>query len=172
MGYPQSLLSEGEVIQFQLRPHFRALLIPMLWLLAEVGLLLLGAVVIPIPFISIPLIILAGIIFVMGTAVPFLRWLTTQYVFTNRRIITRKGIITRDGRDMPLAKVNNVSFQQSLFGRILNYGDLEIESAADTGMLRIRDVPNIETIQRKVYDLYEQDDARRRGTSEFPNVDG
>lgn len=163
MNYPSKLLGDGETIQFQLRPHFRALIFPMFWLIVVVGLLVLGAVVAAATFLSIPLLILAGIVFVLGAAVPFLRWLTTQYVFTNRRVITRAGIITRNGRDMPLAKVNNVSFQQTAIGRILNYGDLEIESASDTGMLVIRDVPNIEVIQRQVYDLYEQDDARRRG---------
>lgn len=162
MKYPASLLGKDEVVQFQLRPHFRALLVPFLWLMAVIGLLVLGAVIASDTFLRIPLLIAAGVVFLFGTLVPFLRWLTTQYVFTNRRIITREGILARNGRDMPLAKVNNVSFGQSVLGRILNYGDLEIESAAESGMLVIRDVPNIETIQRQVYDLYEADDTRRR----------
>ncbi len=95
---------------------------------------------------------------------PFLYWITTQYVFTNRRIITRAGVISKKGRDMPLAKVNNVSFEVGVLGRILNYGRLEITSASDENLV-IDDVPNVEVIQRDVYRLHEQDDDRRRGRS-------
>ena len=104
------------------------------------------------------------IILVLWVIRPFLDWLTTQYVFTNRRIITRAGFIAKQGRDMPLAKVNNVSFEVSLFGRILNYGRLDVTSASDENLI-IDDVPNVEVIQREVYRLHEQDDERRRRRS-------
>jgi uncharacterized membrane protein YdbT with pleckstrin-like domain len=162
--YPSSLLSEGEVVQFQLRPHFRALFVPFLWLALAVGIMVFGAMWAFDTFLRIPLLVAAAAVFLLGTTVPFLRWLTTQYVFTNRRIITREGILTRNGRDMPLARVNNVSFEQSFMGRILNYGDLEVTSASDESLV-IRDVPSVERIQRQVYDLYEEDDARRRGAT-------
>jgi len=71
---------------------------------------------------------------------------------------------------MPLSKVNNVSFEVSVMGRILNYGTLEIESASDDGDLVINDVPNVEDIQRKVYELHELDDSRRRGRGNIPRV--
>ena len=85
-------------------------------------------------------------------------------MFTNRRVITRAGLVAKRGRDMPLAKVNNVSFEISFFGRILNYGRLEIESAGDEDLV-IDDVPNVEVIQREVYRLHEEDDDRRRRRS-------
>ncbi len=80
--------------------------------------------------------------------IPFARWFTTQYVFTSRRIIIRRGMVTKQGRDMPLAKVNNVSFNVGIMGRMLNYGTLEIESASDDGDMYIQDVPDVEQIQR------------------------
>jgi hypothetical protein len=61
--------------------------------------------------------------------------------------------------------VNNVSFSVPFMGRILNYGRLVIQSAGEDSDLDIDDVPNVEVIQRSVYSLYEQDDARRRGAS-------
>jgi hypothetical protein len=69
---------------------------------------------------------------------------------------------------MPLSKVNNVSFEVSILGRVLNYGTLEVESASDDGDLIINDVPNVEDIQRKVYELHELDDSRRRGHGSSP----
>jgi hypothetical protein len=69
---------------------------------------------------------------------------------------------------MPLSKVNNVSFEVGILGRILNYGTLEVESASDDGDLVIDDVPNVEDIQRQVYELHELDDSRRRGRGSVP----
>ena len=69
---------------------------------------------------------------------------------------------------MPLAKVNNVSFEVGLIGRAMNYGTLEIESASDDGDLVINDVPNVEDIQRQVYELHELDDSRRRSGGSAP----
>ena len=112
-----------------------------------------------------PAIIIVGLFIVIFWVIrPFLYWITTQYVFTNRRIITRAGVISKKGRDMPLAKVNNVSFEVGVLGRILNYGRLEITSASDENLV-IDDVPNVEVIQRDVYRLHEQDDDRRRRRS-------
>jgi hypothetical protein len=66
---------------------------------------------------------------------------------------------------MPLAKVNDVSFKVPVMGRILNYGELDIQSAGENDGLSIADVPDVEQIQRTVYELIEADDARRRGGS-------
>jgi uncharacterized membrane protein YdbT with pleckstrin-like domain len=101
---------------------------------------------------------------VLWAVVPFLRWLTTEYTFTDRRIIVRSGIITRHGKDMPLSKVNNVSFFVPAMGRVLNYGELQIQSAGENDGLDIKDVPDVEDIQRKIYELIEADEKRRRGT--------
>ena len=102
----------------------------------------------------------------------FLRWITTQYVFTDRRIIVRQGILSKSGRDVPLSKINNVSFFVPFLGRILNYGRLEIQSAGENDGLSIKDVPSVESIQRDVYQLMESDDSRRRGGGPMPATDG
>jgi uncharacterized membrane protein YdbT with pleckstrin-like domain len=109
------------------------------------------------------IVIAVFFIVVIGwSLIPFLRWLTTQYVFTDRRIIIRRGLLTKQGRDMPLSKTNNITFNQGILGRIFNYGDLDIDSGNVDGSLIINDVPNVEEIQRDVYRLVEEDDARRR----------
>lgn len=177
MGYPTRLLGEGETIEFELRPHWRALVLPVIVLL---GVVFAGVWL----FITFDNQVLRWIIGVGGLVVfivfvlrPFLFWVTTQYVFTNRRVITRAGVIAKKGRDMPLSKVNNVSFEVGIVGRLLNYGRLEIESAGDEDLV-IDDVPNVEVIQREVYRLHEEDDERRRrrsaeaGGDPVPPTDG
>jgi uncharacterized membrane protein YdbT with pleckstrin-like domain len=93
---------------------------------------------------------------------PFLYWLTTQYVITDHRIIVRTGLISRSGRDMPLSRVNDVSFKKSVIERALNCGTLMIESAGTQGQLIISSVPDVEDIQREIYRLHDEDDERRR----------
>jgi uncharacterized membrane protein YdbT with pleckstrin-like domain len=83
-------------------------------------------------------------------------------VFTNRRIITRTGLVARRGRDMPLSRVNDVSFNHTILERIFNCGTLMVESAGERGQLQIDNVPNVETLQREIYRLHEEDDVRRR----------
>ncbi|MFZ4486721.1 MAG: PH domain-containing protein [Candidatus Nanopelagicales bacterium] len=176
MGYPKKLLADGETIQFELKPHWRALFLPIVVLIIIV---FLGTWLYFLTTNSIMryAILAVGLVIVVWfTGLPFLRWLTTQFVFTNRRVIVRRGLLTKQGRDMPLSKVNNVSFSVPFMGRILNYGRLVIQSAGDDSDLDIDDVPSVEKIQRDVYALYEQDDARRRGATnpgdEGPPSDG
>ena len=168
MGYPQRLLAPEETIKFETRPHWRALFVPAFTLIIT---LVIAAVVLSWIASSLPnmewlrwVIIGASVlILILWAVVPFLRWVTTQYVFTDRRIIVRSGIITRQGKDMPLAKVNNVSFSVPAMGRILNYGELVIQSAGENDGLTIQDVPDVEDIQRNVYEYIEADEKRRRG---------
>ncbi len=168
MGYPQDLLSEGEVIEFEMRPHWRALLVPILVTIA---------VLVAVGFITAMwgswfegsvgtvgrwVFLAAGLLLVGLFAIrPLVYWYSTLYVFTDRRIIIRTGLVAREGRDMPLSKVQNVSFSVSVWGRILNYGRLTIDSASDEELV-IEDVPDVERIQREVNRLHEEDDARRR----------
>ena len=168
MAYPHKLLAPDETIQFETRPHWRALLVPiivllvtvfgMTWLYFWIDTEMLGGTA------ARWVVLAAGIlVLVLWAIVPVLRWLTTEYVFTDRRIIVRSGIITRRGKDMPLGKVNNVSFFVPAMGRILNYGELQIQSAGENDGLEVRDVPDVEDIQRKVYEFIEADEKRRRG---------
>lgn len=173
MGYPSNLLGDDETIAFEMRPHWRSLIVPIIVLIATV---VVGGYLLAVldnegfqSGVQTVMLISAAVIILGWVVRPFLTWLTTQYVFTNRRVIVRSGLLSRAGRDMPLSRVNNVTFDKSLIDRILNCGKLTIQSAAEQGTLVISAVPNVETIQRDVYRLYEQDDARRRGGS-APNA--
>lgn len=167
MGYPKDLLGQGETIEFEMKPHWRALLPPLFWLL---GVIFVGVFVWawlsgfdnPVAQLARWIVLaVAAFIVIVFSLRPFIYWVTTDYAFTNRRIIVRSGFIAKHGRDMPLSKVQNVSFDISVLGRILNYGRLSIVSASDEELV-INDVPSVETIQREINRLHEEDDARRR----------
>ena len=162
MAYPTSLLAPGEVITKQMRPHWRALTMPIIvFILTAFGWFWLFS------FINFEPLrwIIAGVgvfVFLFYVAIPSARWYSSEYVFTDRRVITRRGVVAKKGKDVPLAKINNISFDQSVLGRILNYGDLVIDSANSDGPVTISDVPNVEVIQRNLYTSIENDNIRRR----------
>ena len=172
MGYPTKLLAQDETIKYEMHPHWRALLGPIIVLIINV---FVGSFLIAIaPWSWLKWVIGAAMVFFLfwPSLFLFLRWITTEYVFTDRRVIVRQGILTKRGRDVPLAKINNVSFYVPFLGRILNFGMLDIQSAGENDGLSIKDVPNVESIQRDVYELMEADDSRRRGGGRLPSSDG
>jgi uncharacterized membrane protein YdbT with pleckstrin-like domain len=93
---------------------------------------------------------------------PYLRWRTTRYIVTNRRVLYRSGIITQTGRDVPLYRLNDVHFENTIADRLTRSGDLILESAGEQGQLRFTDVPRVEEVQRTIHRLTEEDDQRRR----------
>ena len=73
--------------------------------------------------------------------VPFLRWRTTHYVITTHRVMVRKGIVNKNGKDITLSKITDVSFSQTLLDRMLGSGTLSIESAGDSPERDLRGDP-------------------------------
>ena len=167
MAYPARLLGEGEIIEYETRPHWRILLVPLFWFLVIVAVtsFLLGKVESNSTWqdwTRWAVFLLAMSALSYWVIRPIIFWATTLYVFTNRRIITRTGLVARKGRDMPLSRVNDVQFEHSVIERIFNCGSLIVESAGERGQLHIENVPNVENLQREIYRWHEEDDNRRR----------
>ncbi len=72
----------------------------------------------------------------------FLDWLNERYIITNRRVMEVKGIINKHVRDSALEKVNDVDLQQSIVGRILSYGTVQIITGSDIGVNMFRRISN------------------------------
>lgn len=146
MGYPAKLLSEGEVIASEFRPHWLSIL--------KEGLLVVGALVIALlvsgkvdPWVVVAIIVLGLGIAAQG----LIRWLTTLHVITNERVIYRAGWIAKKGKEIPLENVNDVAFSQTIVERIFGTGDLLIESAGTHGQSRYTDIPKPEEVQSLIY---------------------
>jgi len=83
----------------------------------------------------------AGIVFLAFTCIPlvYLIWKIIErkfdiWVVTNLRIIDEFGVLSHNAKESPIDKVNNVSFTQSFWGRLFGYGDVQIQTAAESGM--------------------------------------
>jgi len=64
------------------------------------------------------------------------------WVVTNLRVIDEKGVFNRYTKESALGKINNLSYRQSLLGRILRFGEVEIQTAAEDGATIYRMVKN------------------------------
>ena len=161
MPYPDRLLAQEEEVVHRLHPHWKMLVLPVLIFVVMAGATSFGAAVAGEPLLRYVVVGAGLFIVLIFTIVPFLRWRTTHFVITSHRVLVRRGILSRSGRDVPLSRINDVSFEHSLFERLLGCGTLVIESAGERGQVSLSDVPRVELVQGELYQLIE-DDAERR----------
>jgi membrane protein YdbS with pleckstrin-like domain len=86
-----------------------------------------------------------------------------EYVLTNYRVIRNTGILTRQSMDSRLDKINNVEHRQSLWGRLLNFGDVEIDTASETGTAVFRNISHPLEFKRAIIAAAEQYRSVGRG---------
>ena len=72
----------------------------------------------------------------------FLDWLNERYIITNRRVMEIRGTINKHVRDSALEKVNDVELDQSVIGRVLGYGTVQIITGSDIGVNMFRRISN------------------------------
>lgn len=159
-----SSLIEGERRVLILHPHWKTIIGPILVLAIVV---VAAAIAIAlIPFGSSAVIgrtVIAAVALVVAaiwSGIPVLRWRTTSYELTTRRLRMREGILARSGRDIPLNRVNDVSFSHGLIDRMLGCGRLVVESAGEHGQLVLTEIPQVERVQGTLYQLVEEEQQR------------
>lgn len=81
---------------------------------------------------------------------PFLKWKTTHFVVTDRRVLVRHGIISHHGIDIALSRVSNVQFTHGLWDRILRTGTLILGSASEDP-LKFDDIPQVKKVHSLLY---------------------
>ena len=160
----ESQLSDGERSVLTLHPHWKTLLRPALLLFVVV--VAAGALLVVIPpgrlagpgriAVGVVAIALAAAVF----AVPFLRWQTTTYRLTTRRLQLRSGILTRSGRDFPLIRISDVSFSQGPIDRLIGAGRLVVESAGEHGQLVLNEIPDVQEVQATLFQLVGEEHQR------------
>jgi uncharacterized membrane protein YdbT with pleckstrin-like domain len=160
VGFPRKLLTEGEEIQLDLRPHWIALVGPIV-----VSILAAAALGFLLPKIDGDgtvdkvmrwgLVALAVIVVIVYPVRRIVAWATSQFVVTNERLIHREGLIAKHSLEIPVERINDVRFHQSVFERLIGAGDLMIESAGERGQQRFANVRKPEDVQKRIYEMAE-----------------
>ena len=156
--YADRLLADGERVALRSRQHVLATFIEgrVPWALLILALVLLGldTRLEPGPVrdvfgwlgLALLLVGLAWLAYV------YLEWYSQDYLVTNRRVIKVEGILGKRSADSSLEKINDAVLQQSLFGRMLGYGDLDILTAAEESVDRYRMLSQAQTFKRTMLD--------------------
>jgi uncharacterized membrane protein YdbT with pleckstrin-like domain len=156
--------SEGEHSVLILHPHWKTVLMPFLLLVLVVAVAAVLLAVIPHNRLQTDeraaVGVVAVLVAVIWTGVPFLRWRTTTYELTNRRLRLRRGILSRTGRDFPLIRISDVSFEQGVLDRLLGCGRLVVESAGEHGQLVLTEIPEVKRVQAMLFQLVENEQER------------
>ena len=142
MSYVQEVLQPGEELKYQGVIHWVTYLHGVAWLLAA----LIVWIVVPQSwgerFVvrAVIVILAAGGVFWLARA-GFHSWIT-EIAVTNRRVIYKCGFISRTTAEMHMDKIESVKVDQSILGRILDYGKVTVQgTGAGTGSLGKIDEP-------------------------------
>jgi uncharacterized membrane protein YdbT with pleckstrin-like domain len=151
--FPRRLLNENEVVILDLRPHWWVLVGPAVLLAVSLGLAIAvsiaasGAAHDPLLIASLVLVLFVLARFVRRYA----RWATTSMVLTSERLILRAGVFAKSGREIPLERVNDLTYRQRFFERVIGAGDLLVESGGERGQQVLRMVPDPMRVQQAIY---------------------
>jgi uncharacterized membrane protein YdbT with pleckstrin-like domain len=157
MPFPRKYLNENEEIILDLRPHWFYLAGPALALVAALVLAL--AVRDRSAWILFPVLALA-VVSLLWFLVRYAKWVTTSFVLTSDRLIYRSGVASRQGREIPLERLNDVSFHQSLLQRMLGAGDLLVESGGERGQEQFGSFAHPQDTQNEIHRAIEAAAAR------------
>jgi uncharacterized membrane protein YdbT with pleckstrin-like domain len=157
-------LAVGEQSVEALHPHWKTLAGPVVTAFVIVAALLVGEVLIPggreAAIERLAAAVLAIALLMWWLVYPLLKWRTTRYELTTRRMRLRTGVVARNGSDIPLSRITDVSFRKSLLDRLLGCGTLVVESAGEHAEIILPQVPHVERVSATLFQLVEDERLR------------
>lgn len=162
MAISSKLLNDGERVVVSTRTHPKALILPVLALvvLLAIGVAAQVGVDSGVFHLVVWVLVLVGAVWLVVR--PFLEWVSATYTVTDRRLITRRGVVTRRGHDIPLSRISDVEYEMGIIDRMLGCGTLKISDASTDGEVTLPDIPHVEDVQRRINDLLHNGDIGRR----------
>jgi uncharacterized membrane protein YdbT with pleckstrin-like domain len=134
-NYLDELLGTNERILLKTRQHwfilFSSIALEILLIIILIGAVIAFAITTASPLVTVGFVLV--LVPLAGMLRDILIWYNRQYIVTNRRVIQISGIFSKDVVDSSLEKVNDVKLSQSFFGRLFDYGDVEILTASEVG---------------------------------------
>ena len=156
MAFPRRLLIEGEELVLDLRPHWVALVGPILVTLLVIAGWVVALVYAPDDGSGRTAVVwgalaIGVLVLVWYPLRAFVAWATSNFAVTTDRIIHREGFIAKRTMEIPLEAINDIRFQQSVVERIVGAGDIIVQSASEFGRNVFANIPDPEGVQRTIY---------------------
>lgn len=153
-------LIEGERRVRSFHPHWKRLVGPFVALLLISG--ASGAAIFFIPasfayalIAQAAIVVVAVVLLSIWSFVPYLQWKNTVYTLTSHRFTISTGVLNKSHDEIPMAKINTVTSDQTLLERLLGCGTLRVESAGERGHFELREVPKINDVRAELFRLAE-----------------
>jgi uncharacterized membrane protein YdbT with pleckstrin-like domain len=161
--FPRRLLTDGEELVMDLRPHWIALVMPAAETALLVAAVVAALVYVPDSWPSVTrwgIVAIGVILFLIHPLRLIVAWATSHFVVTSDRVIHRSGWFAKHSMEIPLEKISDVKFHQSVFERLIGAGDLVLESAGEFGQEVFGDVRRPEHVQKTIYEMTEANQRR------------
>lgn len=157
MGYPEEALAPEERLLLHRHPHWKMLFWPAVTFILITALAGFGAGVASRNTegglrsgLLIAILVAWLLIVWWRSLVPLIRWKSTHFIITDRRVLIRQGVLTHTGIDIPMNRISNVQFRHGLFDRMLGTGTLIIGSASEDP-LEYDDIPHVQQVHAMLY---------------------
>ncbi|GLZ49500.1 hypothetical protein Acsp06_56850 [Actinomycetospora sp. NBRC 106375] len=182
MAYPDGVLRRGEHVLAHRRPHWRMLVVPALVPPAAVFLAaLLAGLADAVPAgstrtaLRLALVLLAVVAIGWLAVLPLVRWRCTHLVVTDRRVLVREGVLTRESVDVGGATITGVRTRRTALERVLGAGTLVVATAGADEPWEFAGLGDVDTLARLVEGMAEDRgglDRAATGSSLLVRSDG
>jgi len=143
-------LNPGEEVVVDVRPHWWYLAGPVVTVVVVIaGASAAGIESAPTWAIWAVLVVLA--LALIWLVARYIRWASTRLLVTTTRLVERRGVISRRGREIPLSALTDISYHQTIFERVIGAGDVLLESAGRDSREVFPDLPHPARIHNEIY---------------------
>lgn len=170
MGYPEDALAPDEQLVLHTHPHWKMLFWPAVVFVVGTAAAGFGGGLIYRSVsagtgrsAALIAVAVAWVLLVVWRCVgQLIRWKTTHFIITNRRVLVREGVLTHTGRDIPMSRISSVQFRNGLWDRFMRTGTLIIDSSSQEP-LEYDDIPDVEAVHSLLYnEVFDDGRARSR----------
>ncbi|HEY1332021.1 MAG TPA: PH domain-containing protein [Actinomycetota bacterium] len=155
MAFPRRLLAPGEDIVLDLRPHWISVFVSGLEAVAALVVYVILLLNVPdswAPWVRWLLFIVLALILILTLGRKLIGWATSHFVVTTERVIHRSGWLAKQSMEIPVDRISDVKFGQSIFERLVGAGNLTIESAGEFGQQKFDYIMHPERVQKTIYE--------------------
>lgn len=175
--YVQNLMGQKERIVLVTRQHWFALFsrifLEIVLIIILVAAFVAASTYYPVAIYGLILVLVPFI----GMVRDILIWSSRQYIVTNRRVMQVAGVLSKDVVDSSLEKVNDIKMNQSFFGRLFDYGDIQILTASESGIDLFERIANPIKFKTAILNAkeeigFDEDQIRTQQADDIPSLIG
>ncbi len=133
MSYIKKTLMDHEELLYRIRPHWMTFTRTLLWTMLTLAIVIAGQFIpvlhdhvgsLPRAYFILGAITLCIALFCLVGNIS--TYISSEYGITTKRVLMKEGLLRRNTNEIFISKVESIKVSQSILGRILNYGSLEI----------------------------------------------